>query len=145
MGSLLTFNPLSAQGSWKLHLDKRDDRMVADMIIQLKLKEHGHITSYATPDFHRTHITKIFPISVLPRKESSSQHLGDTLDEKPFDIRSIGSSEVLPTTGALTIHLQSIETKHFDLELRHKLAQKCAVKEWLNTDMWFREMQAKRK
>ena len=51
LGSLLTFNPLSAQGSWKLHLDKRDDRMVADMIIQLKLKEQGHIISYAIPQF----------------------------------------------------------------------------------------------
>ena len=87
----------------------------------------------------------MFQSSISPRKESTSQPLGDNLDEKPFDIRSLGSSELLPTLGALTIHLQNIETKDFDLELRHKFAQKCAVKEWLNTDMWFREMQAKRK
>ena len=46
LGSLSLFNPLCAQGLWKLQLDKRDDRMVADMIIQLKIKEKGHMTSY---------------------------------------------------------------------------------------------------
>ena len=87
----------------------------------------------------------IFQNSALPRKESNSLELCDTLDEKPVDIRSIGSHDSLPTAGILIIHLQIIETKYFDLDLRHKLAQKCAVKEWLNTDMWFRDMQAKRK
>jgi hypothetical protein len=51
----------------------------------------------------------------------------------------------VPVSGDLVIHLKSIEAADFDLELRHKLAQKCAVKEWLNTDIWFREMLAKRK
>ena len=45
VGSLLLFNPLNARGSWQLHLDKRDDRMVADMIVQLKIKEKGHLTA----------------------------------------------------------------------------------------------------
>ena len=53
----------------------------------------------------------MFQSSISPRKESTSQPLGDNLDEKPFDIRSLGSSELLPTLGALTIHLQNIETK----------------------------------
>jgi hypothetical protein len=55
VGSLLLFNPLSAQGSWKLHLDKRDDRMVADMIIQLKIKEKGHMLPYEFPILHQIH------------------------------------------------------------------------------------------
>jgi hypothetical protein len=53
LGSLLLFNPLSARGSWHLYLNKRDDRIVAEMIIQLKLKEHGHITTYEFPKMHR--------------------------------------------------------------------------------------------
>jgi hypothetical protein len=49
VGSLQLFNPLSAHGSWMLNLDKRDDRMVADMIIQLKIKEKKHIPAYKLP------------------------------------------------------------------------------------------------
>jgi hypothetical protein len=59
VGSLLLFNPLRAQGSWSLNLDKRDDRMVADMIIQLKIKEKGHMISY------ESHISCINIISNL--------------------------------------------------------------------------------
>jgi hypothetical protein len=66
------------------------------------------------------------------------------MDDMPCDIRSIASSDLLPKSGKLVIHLQSIEVTEFDLELRHKFAQKCAVKEWLNTDIRFREMQAQR-
>jgi hypothetical protein len=80
-----------------------------------------------------------------PRKDSSPHHAGDHIDGKPFDIRSIESSDLLPASGDLVIHLKSLEAADFDLELRHKLAQKCAVKEWVNTDIWFREMLAKRK
>jgi hypothetical protein len=52
LGSLLLFNPLNAKGSWHLHLDKRDDRIVAEMIIQLKMKENGHIPMYEFPSLH---------------------------------------------------------------------------------------------
>ena len=90
--------------------------------------------------FQLTH----FQYSASPRKESNSPLNCDKMDDMPCDIRSIASSDLLPKSGKLVIHLQSIEVTEFDLELRHKFAQKCAVKEWLNTDIRFREMQAQR-
>ena len=138
---------MNAHGSWMLNLDKRDDRMVADMIIQLKIKEKGHISGYEIP----LTAMRLFPIDtfvcfrVSPRRDGSSLQSCDTIDGQAFDVRSISSSELLPVSGALIIHLQCIDPTDCDLELRHKLAQKCAVKEWFDTDVWFREMLAKRK
>lgn len=79
----------------------------------------------------------------MPPKDT--QQLCDKIDDKTVDVRSIGSFELVPASGALVVHLQRIETAELDLELRHKFAQKCAIKEWINTDAWFSEMIAKRK
>ena len=104
-------------------------------------------SSVRYPSFvtHFLSIWHISKISASPKKKVGSPPLCDQIDGNLFDIRSIGSSDLLPKSGTMVIHLQSVETTDFDLELRHKLAQKCAVKEWMNTDTWFHEMQAKRK